>query len=70
MHLNVRYQIWSILQNSPLLREMIEKKEVGIVGSTYDLATGKVTFYETDHLFDAHYDYKTVSHHIPQTEKV
>ena len=31
---------------SVILREMIDKGEIGLVGAMYDLGTGKVTFYE------------------------
>jgi carbonic anhydrase len=34
------------MERSPILKEMIEKKEIGIVGGTHDIATGRVTFYE------------------------
>lgn len=60
MHLNVKYQIESIMNNSPLLKKMIEDKEVGIVGATYDLATGKVHFYEEDMVFDINHQFKKI----------
>jgi carbonic anhydrase len=34
------------MERSPILKEMIEKKEIAIVGGTHDISTGKVTFYE------------------------
>jgi len=51
-HLNVSQQLRNILDLSPDLRGMIERKEVGITGGLYDLQTGKVTFYEDTELFD------------------
>ena len=31
---------------SVVLREMIDKGEIGLVGGMYDVSTGKVTFFE------------------------
>jgi carbonic anhydrase len=44
--LNIRYQMETILELSPILREMIEVGEVGLVGANYDVATGKVDFFD------------------------
>jgi carbonic anhydrase len=41
---NVEVQMERILTSSPLLAEMIEKKEIGLVGAVYNLATGEVEF--------------------------
>jgi carbonic anhydrase len=41
---NVRNTIENIIQNSSILREMIEKKEIRIAGAYYDIKTGVVTF--------------------------
>lgn len=43
---NVLNGINLIKEKSPILNEMIEKEEIGIVGGMYDLETGIVTFYE------------------------
>jgi len=43
---NVLLAIKNITDNSPLLKEMVEKGEITIVGGMYDVETGKVTFYE------------------------
>lgn len=43
---NVRMVLQQILEKSPILREMLEKGEIGLVGGMYDLATGEVKFYE------------------------
>ena len=43
---NVLYGIQLIKEKSPILKEMLDKGEIGIVGGMYDLETGKVTFYE------------------------
>ncbi|NHB56786.1 sulfate permease [Acinetobacter sp. 194] len=42
--LNVQNNIRYILQNSDVLRAMVEKNEINIVGAIYDVHTGKVDF--------------------------
>ncbi len=49
--LNVDVQIQQILLRSTILQEMLAKKEIGIVGGVYDLATAKVKFIESDLIF-------------------
>jgi carbonic anhydrase len=41
---NVEVQMERILTSSPLLTEMIEKKEIGLVGAVYNLVSGEVEF--------------------------
>lgn len=43
---NVMLALKYIRQNSPILKEMLDNGEIMLVGSMYDVATGKVTFYE------------------------
>lgn len=43
--INVKQAIKNISQNSPILKEMIEKGEIQVVGGVHDLVTGKVEFY-------------------------
>ena len=43
---NVRVSKPNILNNSPILKEMVENSEIEIVGASYDVATGKVTYFE------------------------
>jgi carbonic anhydrase len=43
--INVKRAVKSIMERSPILKEMIEKGEVGIVGGNHNIATGEVTFY-------------------------
>jgi len=43
--LNVRLTKSQILKNSPILKEMIEKGEISLVGGMYDVETGIVDFY-------------------------
>ena len=44
--INVKRTVKSILQRSSILKEMIEKGELGIVGGIHDITTGHVTFFE------------------------
>lgn len=43
--INVKRTVKSIKERSPILKEMIEKGEIGIVGGTHDITTGEVTFF-------------------------
>lgn len=44
--INVKRTVKAIMERSPILKEMIEKGEVGIIGGMHDITTGTVTFYE------------------------
>jgi carbonic anhydrase len=44
--INVKRTVKSIMERSPILKEMIEKGQIGIVGGSHDIATGAVTFYD------------------------
>jgi carbonic anhydrase len=44
--INVKRTVKSILQRSPILKEMIEKGEIGIIGGTHDITTGQVTYFD------------------------
>ena len=46
--LNVNLSVNGILEGSPILKEMLEKGEIGIVGAIHDITTGKVTFFENE----------------------
>ncbi len=43
--INVKRTVKSIMERSPILKEMIEQGQIGIVGGTHDIGTGAVTFY-------------------------
>ena len=50
-NINVRRTVRSIIERSPILKEMIESGQIGIIGGTHDITTGKVTFdHETSSL--------------------
>jgi carbonic anhydrase len=42
---NVKLVMQQIRDRSPILREMLDKGQIGLVGGMYDLSTGKVQFY-------------------------
>ncbi len=44
--INVKRTVQAIMQRSPILKEMIEKGEIGIVGGTHDISNGEVQFYD------------------------
>lgn len=43
--INVRRTVKAIMERSPILKEMIEKGEIGIVGGKHDISTGEVHFF-------------------------
>jgi len=44
--INVKRTVKSIMERSPILKEMIENGQIGIVGGTHDITSGHVTFYD------------------------
>ncbi len=44
--INVKRTVTAIMERSTILKEMIEAGQIGIVGGTHDITTGKVTFYQ------------------------
>ncbi len=44
--INVFRTAKAIMERSPILKEMIEKGEIGIAGGIHDITTGVVTFYD------------------------
>ncbi len=44
--INVKRTVQAIMQRSPILKEMIEKGEIGIIGGMHNLADGEVVFYD------------------------
>jgi carbonic anhydrase len=43
---NVRLVMQQIRERSPILREMIDQNQIGLVGGMYDLSTGAVHFFD------------------------
>jgi len=46
--LNVKHSVQQILEKSEVIRSLVMEYNVGIVPAMYDVATGKVTFYEKE----------------------
>lgn len=44
--INVKRTVKSIMERSPILKELIESGQIGIIGGTHNIATGEVEFYE------------------------
>ena len=44
--LNVKHSVKAIVNRSPILAQMIEKGEIGIIGAKHDLDTGVIEFYQ------------------------
>lgn len=44
--INVKRTMTSIVQRSPILKEMIENNEIKLVGGIHNIANGEVTFYD------------------------
>lgn len=44
--INVKRTVVAIQQRSPILKEMIERGEIGIIGGNHDISTGLVSFFE------------------------
>lgn len=44
--LNTQKTVQAVMERSPILKEMIEKGECGIIGGYHDITTGEVTFYQ------------------------
>jgi carbonic anhydrase len=44
--INVKRTVHAIIERSPILKEMIEKGQIGIVGGMHDITSGEVIFYE------------------------
>lgn len=44
--INVRRNVHEVLHRSPILRQMVEEGQIGIIGAMYDVSTGIVEFYD------------------------
>ena len=43
--INVKRTVNEIMERSPILKEMIQSGQIGIIGGTHDITTGEVMFY-------------------------
>lgn len=46
--INVQRTMTSIMQRSPILKDMIENNEIKLVGGIHNISSGEVTFYSND----------------------
>lgn len=44
--INVKRTVYAIMERSPILKEMIESGECGIIGGNHNITTGEVSFYD------------------------
>lgn len=44
--INVKRTVHSIIERSSILKDMIQSGEIGIVGGSYDISNGEVSFYD------------------------
>ena len=44
--INVKRTVHAIMERSPILKEMIESGECGIIGGNHNITTGEVSFYD------------------------
>jgi len=49
--IQIKRSVESIIEQSVVLREMIEKNEIGLIGALYDVETGQVEFLEETLMF-------------------
>ena len=49
--IQVKRSVENIIEQSVILREMIEKDEIGLIGALYDVETGQVEFLEETLMF-------------------
>ena len=52
--INVKRTVRSILERSPILKEMIEKGQIGIVGGSHEISTGEAIFYSDTMILGGH----------------
>lgn len=51
--INIRRTVHAVIERSPILKELIEKGDCGIIGGCHDISTGEVIFYD-----DAQFGFK------------
>lgn len=44
--INIKRTVHAVMERSPILKELIEKGECGIIGGHHDITTGEVVFYQ------------------------
>jgi carbonic anhydrase len=49
--INVQRSVKAVVERSFVLEQLIEKRQIGVIGAMYDIETGVVTFYEDERVF-------------------
>lgn len=49
--INVKRTVKSIMERSPIIKELVESGKIGIVGGTHDITSGEVTFFDDTMIF-------------------
>ncbi|WP_241480470.1 hypothetical protein [Legionella norrlandica] len=44
--INIKRTVHAVMERSPILKELIETGECGIIGGNHDISTGEVSFYQ------------------------
>jgi carbonic anhydrase len=44
--INIKRTVHAVMERSPILKDLIESGECGIIGANHDISTGEVIFYE------------------------
>src|SRR5687768_6892644 len=52
-NLNVHKAVKDILDNSPIISELVQEGKIGIIGAMYDVTSGKVEFYEDSKILNS-----------------
>lgn len=61
LHNNVHHQIETIVDESRIIREMLQHHEIGIIGGIYDISTGCVEFFEEMFNLESYFESNTSS---------
>lgn len=63
--INIERTVHAVMERSPILKELIEKGECGIIGGNHDITTGEVTFYD-----NTKFGFSAESENAPHSEKL
>lgn len=47
-HLNIQNSLELVMKQSPVINQLVQEGKVGIISALYDVATGKITFYDRE----------------------
>ncbi|MFA6152166.1 MAG: carbonic anhydrase family protein [Chitinophagaceae bacterium] len=61
-HLNIQHSLEQVLEQSPVINDLVKNGKVGIIAALYNIGTGKIEFYENDAVIpQAQHEEKNVS---------